>query len=106
MLYTGAVEPRTVRQLTEDQLLGGEQTLFAEGLDGAIVGVVRGGPGDPRVAYSLRKALSLVRGEEMSEDEAVEWLLQRALQASVPYAPVFVDDSYLEENNSNGKTDL
>ena len=65
--------------------------LFADGLDGAILGIC---PNSLRVIYSRNKCIEiLVEDDDMSEEDAIEFLEFNTFNAYVgEYTPIWVED--------------
>jgi len=65
-------EPFPIRQLVEE--LSSENTLFADGLDDAIIGVVeRSGFNETIILYDTNKIIELLEADGMSNEEATEY---------------------------------
>jgi len=66
--------------------------LQADGLDDAFVGVVDV-CGEPLLVYSLSKVLDVLKGDGMSEEEAMEYYMFN-IEGSIggKEMPLFVDD--------------
>lgn len=68
--------------------------LFADGLDGAIIGVARRCGQPPLVAYSVTKCLEIFVAQGMTEEEAEEFFEFNVVGAWVgPNTPTFVYDA-------------
>ena len=73
----------------------GDDLLFADGYDNAIIGVCVGFDSG-RVVYSVQKMIEIAAKElSVDHDEASEWLEYNTFQAYVgEYTPIYL---YLEE---------
>jgi hypothetical protein len=68
----------------------GDDLLFADGYDSAIIGVC-GGCDSGRVAYDAQKMVEICVNEGMSHDEANEWLEFNTFCAYVgEHTPLYV----------------
>jgi len=73
-------EPFPIRQVVEE--LVSENTLFADGLDDAIIGVVeRIGFNETIILYDTNKIIKLLEAEGMSNEEATEYFQYNILGA-------------------------
>lgn len=77
------------------------ELVLLEGMDNAIVGIADDGLESPKVVYSKRGILDTLRGQGMSEDEALEWYGYNTVRA-LPYmgvsAPIVIDDMWLVDS--------
>tara|TARA_R110002012_G_scaffold186404_1_gene353068 strand:- start:2178 stop:2456 length:279 start_codon:yes stop_codon:yes gene_type:complete len=65
-------EPFPIRQIVEE--LASENTLFADGLDDAIIGVVERIDFDETIIlYDTNKIIELLKAEGMNNEEATEY---------------------------------
>tara|TARA_Y100000593_G_scaffold81196_1_gene151846 strand:- start:1334 stop:1645 length:312 start_codon:yes stop_codon:yes gene_type:complete len=65
-------DPFPIRQLVEE--IASEKTLFADGLDDAIIGVVeRSGFNETIILYDTNKIIELLEADGMSNEEATEY---------------------------------
>lgn len=65
-------EPFPIRQIVEE--LASENTLFADGLDDAIIGVVERIDFDETIIlYDTNKIIDLLKAEGMNNEEATEY---------------------------------
>ncbi len=73
----------------------GDDLLFADGYDNAIIGVC-GGHDSGRVAYSISKMIEICAREmAIDQDEAVEWLEYNTFCAYVgEHTPIYVESHY------------
>ena len=73
----------------------GDDLLFADGYDNAIIGVC-GGHDSGRVAYSISKMIEICAREmAIDQDEAVEWLEYNTFSAYVgEHTPIYVESHY------------
>ena len=73
----------------------GDELLFADGYDNAIIGVC-GGHDSGRVAYSVTKMIEICAKElSVDPDEAAEWLEYNTFGAYVgENTPIYVESSY------------
>jgi hypothetical protein len=71
----------------------GDDLMFADGYDDAIVGVCYGFDSG-RVAYSIPKMIEIAAKElSVDYDEAVEWLEYNTFGAFVgEHTPIYIDD--------------
>ena len=71
----------------------GDDLLFADGYDGAIIGVASGFDSG-RVVYSVKKMIEIAAKElSIDHDEASEWLEYNTFQAYVgEYTPIYLYD--------------
>ncbi len=71
----------------------GDDLLFADGFDSAIIGVC-GGFDSGRVVYSVKKMVEVCMKElSVDADEAIEWLEYNTFGAFIgEYTPIYVDD--------------
>lgn len=84
-----AGEPMNRRDLAIEQA-GGEELLFADGYDDAIIGVtdIRG---DNVVLYDISKILKILESQGMSSDEAVEFFEYNVAGAYMGFqTPIYV----------------
>lgn len=69
---------------------GGEELLFADGYDDAIIGVTQV-RGDNVVLYDISKILKILEGQGMSSDEAVEFFEYNVAGAYMGFqTPIYV----------------
>ena len=70
----------------------GDDLMFADGYDGAIIGVC-GGFDSGRVAYSIPKMIEIAAKElSVDYDEALEWLEYNTFGAFIgEHTPIYVD---------------
>jgi len=75
----------------------GDDILFADGYDGAIIGVCAGHDSG-RVVYDIQEMIDIcIKDMEMTEDEACEWLEFNTLGAYVgEKTPLYI---YRKETN-------
>ena len=73
-------EPFPIRQVVEE--LVSENTLFADGFDEAVIGVVeRIGFNETIILYDTNKIIKLLEAEGMSNEEATEYFQYNILGA-------------------------
>lgn len=87
-------QPVPMRKLVSDWLTDiGEESLFADGFDDAIIGLSYDPLADSyRVCYSIDKCYDcLVKDDEMSFDEAIEYFEYNVIGSYMgPRTPIFV----------------
>lgn len=76
--------------------------LFADGFDDAIIGIC---PNSLRVVYSRNKCINALLAENMSTEEAIEYLEYNTFNAWVgEYTPIWVEDfdwGLINDDNDN-----
>ncbi len=80
----------SIREQILEELCDGEEIIFVEGFDSAIIGVVHD---KLVVVYSFTKAVDILR-EKMSEEEAIEHLHFNVMLPSEKKTPIWVMDYY------------
>jgi len=78
------------REQILEELVDNNEIIFAEGFDNAIIGKIHE---TDVVVYSFTKALEILK-ENMSEEEAIEFLYFNTLSLKGEGMPVFVMDYY------------
>lgn len=70
-----------------------EETLTADGLEAALIGVVEGACRSPVACYDYDKCVEIFMAQGMSEEDAHEWMSFNVLGAYVgEYTPLFLHD--------------
>ena len=78
------------REQIIEELDDNEEVIFADGFDGAIIGKIYN---TNIVVYSFTKAIEILK-EEMSEEEAVEFLHYNTMSVGGEDMPIWVMDYY------------
>ena len=78
-----------IRNIMEEE---NPDALFADGFDDAIIGVCRKAGSSPVETYSYDKCMQTLMNQDMSYEDAIEWMEFNVVSAYVgPHTPVFID---------------
>ena len=97
-------EPFPMRQMVEE--LVSENTLFADGLDDAIIGVVeRAGFNDTIILYDTNKIIKLLEADGMSNEEATEYFQYNILgshmgEGTPAFATLLIENDYIYKDGA------